>query len=70
MSTLLAFSCLTLHVPSTASYNYRKEKKEVFRSHIAILKAATAAGKDWRGQLRDSLKKWEPEFHAMPRKKR
>ena len=51
------------------SYNYRKEMKEVFRSHVTILKAAAAAGKDWRAQLRDSLKKWEPEFHAMTRKK-
>ena len=48
-----------------ASYNHRKEKKEVFRSNVAILKAAAAAGKDWRAQLRDSLKKWEPEFEAM-----
>jgi hypothetical protein len=53
-----------------ASYNYRKEKTEVFRTHVAILKAATAAGKDWRAQLRDSLKMWEPEFEAIVKKKR
>ena len=53
-----------------ASCNHRKDKKEVFRSHVAILKATTAAGKDWRAQLRDCLKKWEPEFQAMNRKKR
>ena len=53
-----------------ASYNHWKEKKEVFRSNVAILKAAAAAGKDWRAQLRDSLKKWQPEFEAMARKKR
>ena len=53
-----------------ASYSYRKEKKKVFRSHVAILKAAAAAGKDGRAQLHDSLKKREAEFHAMTRKKR
>ena len=50
--------------------HFRKEKKEEFRRHDSILKAATAAGKDWRGQLRDSLKKWEPDFLAATRKKR
>ena len=48
----------------------RKEKMEVFRTNVAILKAAAAAGKDWRAQLRDSLKKWEPEFEAIVKKKR
>ena len=53
-----------------ASCSHRKEKKEVFRSHVAVRKAVTAAGKDWRAQLRDCLKKWEPDFQAMTRKKR
>ena len=50
--------------------HHRKEKKEVFRTHVACLKAASAAGKDWRAQLRDCLKKWEPDFQDMTRKKR
>ena len=43
---------------------------EVFRTNVAILKAAAAAGKDWRAQLRDSLKTWAPEFEALIKKKR
>ena len=72
-STLLAFSCLTLHQLAcslNAICNHRKEKKEVFRRHVTVLKAATAAGKDWRAELRDCLKKWEPDFQEMNRKKR
>ena len=53
-----------------AGVSIRKDKKEVFRRHVAVLKAATAAGKDWRAQLRDSLKMWDPEFHVMTRKER
>ena len=44
---LLGFLMFNIACALNASYNYQKEKKEVFRSHIAILKAATAAGKDW-----------------------
>ncbi len=49
---------------------FRKEKKKVFQYNLSVLKAAAAAGKDWRGQLQNSLKKWEPEFFATTRKKR
>ena len=66
---LVAFLMFNIACALNASYSYRKEKTEVFRSHVAILKAAAAAGKDWRAQLRDCLKKWEPGFQAMNRKK-
>jgi hypothetical protein len=49
---------------------FPERKKEVFQYNLSVLKAAAAAGKDERGQLRDSLKKWEPEFLAATRKKR
>jgi len=67
---LVAFLMFNIACALNASYSYRKEKTEVFRSHVAILKAAAAEGKDWRAQLRDSLKKWEPEFEAIVKKKR
>jgi hypothetical protein len=67
---LIGFLMFNVACSLNASSNHRKEKKEVFRTHVAILKAAAAAGKDWRGQLRDNLKKWEPEFLATTRKKR
>ena len=67
---LVVFLMFNIACALNASYSYRKEKTEVFRSHVAILKAAAAAGKDWRAQLRDSLKKWEPEFEAIVKKKR
>ena len=67
---LVAFLMFNIACALNASYNHRKEKTEVFRTNVAILKAAAAAGKDWRAQLRDSLKKWEPEFEAIVKKKR
>ena len=67
---LVAFLMFNIACALNASYNYRKEKTEVFLTNVAILKAAAAAGKDWRAQLRDSLKKWEPEFEAIVKKKR
>ena len=67
---LVGFLMINIACALNASYTNRKEKKEVFRSHVAVLKAATATGKDWRAQLRDCLKKWEPDFQAMNRKKR
>ena len=57
---LIGYLMFNVACSLNASCNHRKDKKEVFRSHVAILKATTAAGKDWRAQLRDSLKKWEP----------
>ena len=53
-----------------ASAGIRKEKKAVFRTHVAILKGAAAKGKDWRAQLRDCLKLWEPEFSTVIKRKR
>ena len=72
MSTLFPVSFLSFNIACAlnASYNYRKEKMEVFRTNVAILKAAAAAGKDWRAQLRDSLKTRAPEFEALIKKKR
>ena len=67
---LVGFLMFNIACALNASYNIRKEKTEVFRTHVAILKAAAAAGKDWRAQLRDSLKMWEPEFEAIVKKKR
>ena len=67
---LIGYLMFNVACSLNASCNHRKDKKEVFRSHVAVLKAATAAGKDWRAQLRDCLKKWEPDFQAMTRKKR
>jgi hypothetical protein len=67
---LIGFLMFNVACSLNASYNHRKEKKEVFRIHVACLKAASAAGKDWRAQLRDCLKKWEPDFREMNRKKR
>jgi len=67
---LIAYFMFTIACATNATVNFRKEKKEEFRRHVSILKAATLAGKDWRGQLRDSLKKWEPDFLAATRKKR
>jgi len=67
---LIGFLMFNVACSLNASYNHRKEKKEVFRIHVACLKAASAAGMDWRAQLRDCLKKWEPDFREMNRKKR
>ena len=67
---LIGFLMFNVACSLNASCSHRKEKKEFFRSNVAILKAAAAAGKDWRAQLRDSLKKWEPDFQEMNRKKR
>jgi hypothetical protein len=67
---LIAYFMFTVACATNASVHFRKERKGEFRRHVAILKAAAAAGKDWRGQLRDNLKKWEPEFLATTRKKR
>ena len=67
---LVSFLMFNIACALNASYNYRKEKMEVFRTNVAILKAAAAAGKDWRAQLRDSLKTWAPEFEALIKKKR
>ena len=53
---LVAFLMFNIACALNASYTHRKDKKEVFRSNVAILRAAAAAGKDWRAQLRDSLK--------------
>ena len=67
---LIAYFMVTAACATTATVHFRKERKGEFRRHVPILKAAAAAGKDWRGQLRDNLKKWEPEFLATTRKKR
>ena len=67
---LIGYLMFNVACSLNASCSHRKDKKEVFRSHVAVLKAATAAGKDWRAQLRDCLKKWEPDFQEMNRKKR
>ena len=63
----IAYLMFNVACALNASSNHRKEKKE---GHVACLKAASAAGKDWRAQLRDCLKKWEPDFQDMTRKKR
>jgi hypothetical protein len=60
----------TVACATNAGVHFWKERKAEFRRHVSILKAAAAVGKDWRGQLRDNLKKWEPEFLATTRKKR
>ena len=67
---LIGYLMFNVACSLNASCNHRKEKKEVFRRHVTVLKAATAAGKDWKAELRDCLKKWEPGFQAMNRKKR
>ena len=69
---LIGFLMFNVACSLNASCSHRKEKpeKEVFCIHVAGLKAASAAGKDWRAQLRDCLKKWEPDFQEMNRKKR
>ena len=67
---LIAYFMFTVACATNATVNFRKEKKEVFQYNYSVLKAAAAAGKDWRGQLLHSLKKWEPEFLATTRKKR
>ena len=67
---LIGFLMFNVAWSLNASSSHRKEKKEVFRIHVAGLKAASASGKDWRAQLRDCLKKWEPDFQEMNRKKR
>ena len=67
---LIAYFMFTVACAINASVHFRKERKGEFRRHVVILKAAAAAGKDWRAQLRDSLKKWEPEFEAIVKKKR
>ena len=67
---LIGYLMFNVACSLNAGVTIRKDKKEVFRRHVAVLKAATAAGKDWRAELRDCLKKWEPDFQAMNRKKR
>ena len=67
---LIGYLMFNVACSLTAGVSIRKDKKEVFRRLVAVLRAATAAGKNWRAELRDCLKKWEPEFQEINRKKR
>ena len=67
---LVAKLCFTVACCLSASATYRQEKKNYFRVQVATLIAAENAGRMWREQLRDCLKKWEPEFAALIKKKR
>jgi hypothetical protein len=67
---LITYFMFTVACATNATVNFRKEKKEEFWYNLSVLKVAASAGKDWRSQLRDSLKKWEPGLLATTRKKR
>ncbi len=54
----------------SATAAYRKEKKHLYQGYLNVLKAATAAGKNWREQMRYCLKHWEPEYKDQIKKKR
>ena len=49
---------------------YRRAKRTKFHEFVALYKAWEAKGIDWRGELRDLLKLWAPEFQRLFNKKR
>jgi hypothetical protein len=59
------FFLMACSISVTASY--RKEKKHLYQVYLSTLKAATAAGKKWREQMRDCLKHWEPQLSTRIR---
>ena len=67
---LVATLCFTVACCLSASATYRQTQKNYFRMQAATFQAAEKAGKKWREQLRDCLKKWEPEFGDLIKKRR
>ena len=53
-----------------AGASYRRAKRPKFREYVALYKAWEEKGIDWRGELRDLLKHWAPEFQRLFTKKR
>ena len=49
---------------------YRRAKRTKFHEFVALYKAWEEKGVDWRGELRDLLKHWAPEFQRLFTKKR
>lgn len=53
--------------PSTAM---RRSKQEYYDKQVALLRAVTAAGRNWRAELAESLTKWHPTFqHCFNKRK-
>ena len=53
-----------------AGASYRRAMRPKFHEHLALYKAWEQKGVDWRGELRDLLKLWAPDFQRLFTKKR